>query len=75
MGIKDWNFLNKIAYKQCTAVGSANCIVVKYEDLVTEPKKTIKKVKNVKLTMIAIILPIDNYFIPPFIANISSTKI
>ena len=42
--ITRWNNANKNAYDKCEKIGRTNCIFVKYEDLVTKPEKTIRKV-------------------------------
>ena len=43
--LSTWNSYNSIVLRQCRKVGS-KCLKVKYEDLVTDTKNTLKKVVN-----------------------------
>lgn len=40
---RDWNQVNEIFYAQCKSIGERFCKMVKYEDLVQEPKRTISE--------------------------------
>ena len=42
--INKWNDVNSKAYVDCKKIGADKCLMVKYEDLVTDSEKTIRKV-------------------------------
>jgi protein-tyrosine sulfotransferase len=42
--MSSWRFFNKIGNDQCKFLGNSSCMVVKYEDLVLDVEKTMRKV-------------------------------
>ena len=42
--LKEWNYRNRVGYPACQKVGKKQCLLVKYEDLVTEPETRIRNV-------------------------------
>jgi protein-tyrosine sulfotransferase len=44
--LKLWNDMNKIAFEQCNLIGSYNCIILKYEDLVEQRVKPLRTILN-----------------------------
>ena len=42
--VKEWNDANEQAYSECMKIGQEKCLLVKYENLVTQPEPTIRNI-------------------------------
>ena len=42
--VKEWNDANEQAYSECMKIGEDKCLLVKYENLVTQPEPTIRNI-------------------------------
>ncbi len=42
--VQAWNEANENAYNECVKIGNDKCLIVKYENLVTQPEPTIRNI-------------------------------